>query len=316
MGYTRSSMPPDIQASPSVSPVTPPPVATPRDLRPVALLLGAVAVALVLYLSATRLPGAGDGAEPFPLYEGGSLAFFTIERGAIVQTQAPVAFPKATFKTRFVASTLPSGDTPVLVDSDGIYAAALGVVRSDGTFITLVNDKAPKLGVTAHGDMIVYAVYREAMSSNGTAMGEWRLMRASAYDAVAPQTLGAGFGPVFASNGAIIALAPEGLVYLDPVSGTRDVLIDRHGVSYGIGAVSTDATVAVLPNGVTHALDVFRLSSSNPRLVAYVSSIPGDADAVTFTGPEVFSVKMGNALTVYAVENDAIVTKGSYTFAP
>jgi hypothetical protein len=268
-----------------------------RELIILALVLGVVVVVGLVYYF---LPQSSAPSETrFLLFEGGALSTYTLDRaGKVSQTNVPISYSGMKLK---------SGDTPVIVGSASADAGTLAVVRSDGTLITLIDDGVQKYELASRADgRVAFSEY---------VAGEWKLFSASVFDA-APVTavdLGSGFSSAFSGDGGLVVVAPEGLVRVNPLKAGRITLISRPGVSYGIAAVSPDATLAILPNDVTHALDVFSLAPDDASAVSYVASVPSNAEAVTFLDATTFIVKTATAFTVYAVEGGAIVTKSTYT---
>jgi hypothetical protein len=248
------------------------------------------------------------------MIEKGVIRWYTFSGSTISRAQGPAGFGART--VRFSASPLKSGDTPVIADSvSQAPAATLGVVRGDGTLVPLYTDDALKYVLAGRPDgRVAFSEYAPLKALKGVpAESDWQLMAASVYDAmpVKPVALGLGFSAAFAADGALIAIAPEGLVRIDSVSGGRNTLVVRPGMSYGVAAVSPDGTLAVLPNPVTHELDIFRLTAENSGIVSYSSSIPVDAQAVTFLDPHTFVAKVGATFTIYAVEGGSVVTKST-----
>lgn len=275
--------------------------------RNIVLIIIGGSIFFTLY---NAIPSQKQEPPRFSIFEGGELSFYVIDSGGVVALN-----PEGNSTVRYRGMKLVSGDTPVIADSQGAAAAKLAVIRTDGTLIDLIDDGVPKYGLAARADgTAVYTAYTSSVTENGMPMGDWRLTAVSVYDTppLATRELGSGFSPAFADDGGLIAVAPEGLVRIDPSDGNRETLVERAGMTYGIAALSPDATLAVLPNSATHVLDIFSLAPENPRLVSYLSSITAEAEAVSFLTPATFIVKTLAGFTVYTVEGGVVTAGATY----
>lgn len=290
------------------------PVSSVRSRGPlvVALAFGALATVFVLYLVLSG-PSRTHGPILFSLFEDGELTSYSIDQeGKVARFNRRVAFADSSFFTRFVGMKLKSGDTPVIVDSPSVDAGMLAVVRSDGTLIPLIDDGVQKYEFVSRADG--HVAFSEYLADKGG----WRIFSVSVYGTspLSPVDFGPGFSSGFSGDGGLITIAPEGLVRFNPERPGRIALIDRSSMEYGVAAVSRDAKLAVLPNEVTHALDVFSLAPDDAAKVSYIASVPAEAQAVAFLTPNTFVVKTIQSFAVYAVENGAVVSKSTHTYAP
>lgn len=284
-----------------------------RSRKFIIALAALAVVGVIVFFIATKglTPHAtAPSVERFTLFEEGRSASYTLDaEGKVARGVGPIAFPGTPFVTKFVGVTLASGDTPVIIDSPAGSATGLAVVRSDGALIPLLDDSVSKYGLSARTDgRVVFAEY---------GLAGVQLLSASVYDPapVRAVKLGPGFSPAFSGDGAIVAVAPEGLVRVNALKLGRTTIIDRPGMSYAVAAVSPDAAFAVLPNEITRALDIFSISPINSNRVSYVASVPVEAQAVAFVGVNSFIVKTAKTFTVYTIENGSVVTQSTYLYA-
>jgi len=297
-----------------------PPPASPRNPGPRRIALGLGILALViaagvaLYFSPVRnwvLSRFAPQAEQIvTLRSADGVSRYSV-KGTILTALAPVkADTKSTFYIKESATPLPSG-TPVLGSG-----AAEGPSRN-AMLLTADNRLLP----IALGSMLSSLT----SGTNGMVSFEMRSGPVNAPEAPhvwvanppggAPKDLGEGEAPAFAPDQKVLAFAPAGLIQLDPVTGTRTVLLAApYASSTGLSLIAPSAAFAVLPNGVTHAADVYAINPLHTVSLSYVGSLPavptvlGALDASSFlAGPD------STHLTRYAVSATAVTAeKGTY----
>lgn len=323
-GGILGAMPPEQQTSvPVVAPPAPPVAPAPVHQHHIRAIAFAVAALIVIAGAMYFFVGYRVAISPetrFSLFEGGSLSWYVLKPGgSLVDAPGPGAFADSPFTVTATGMTLASGDTPVIAAAADGSPGILGIVRRDGTLVPLLADGVPKYTLAVrHDGELAYVAYSDAIAKNGVAVGDWQIMRASAYDvSPAPTTsLGKGFSIAFANDGGLIAIAPEGLVRIDSATGNRETLIDRPGVTFGVAALAPGATAVAIPNAVTHALDIFSLDPANPRSISYLSSVTGDADAASFIDDHTIIIKAGNSFSLYSIEGGALVGKPAPAYTP
>lgn len=283
-----------------------------------AVLVVVVAVAAGWWYFSDRLETSAPAEARFSLFEGGEVMWYTLKPdGSVARADGPVGYGPGR-SLRHLTEALPSGDRVAILDSaQGDFGSDLAIMRTDGTLIPLVNDAASKYAPSIGSGRVVYSSYADLKMKNGTVVGDWQLVSVALYDSSAqPLALGPGFSSAFAADGGLVAVAPEGLVRVNPTKGGRFMIIDRPGIPYGVAAVAPDAMYAVLPNSVTHALDIFSISIDDSGSASYVASVPGEASAVTFLDGDTFVMKTTTAFSVHTVERGSVVTNSIHTYAP
>jgi hypothetical protein len=275
----------------------------------------AVVAGLVWYFFYFAPPTHGTETR-FSVLQDGVLTWYALNGTSATVVAGPAGFAPAP-AVRFAAQRFASGDIPVIVDSGTDSGTVLAILKTDGTMKQIVTDGIPKYDLAGRPDgRVAYAIH-SAKAMDTSPRSAWRLMSLPVLAATpVPIDLGPGFSSAFSGDGSLVAIAPEGLVRINPSNKGRYMLIDRAGMNYGVAAVGPDASLALLPNAVTGSLDVFSLATDNPASISYIGSVPGTADAAAFVGGHTFMVKIGTSFTLYDATSGFPVAKGTYTLKP
>lgn len=206
--------------------------------------------------------------------------------GTTLTLMAPA---KAATKTAFYvtesAATTTQAGTPVIGGPSATAPArTVALLTKDNRLTVLYLSPTQVRDITAGPNGLV-AFSAEVTSTSTHATASHVFVASLSMKA---KDLGPGADPVFAKNGNIIALAPEGLVEINPYVGTR---MSRLGVPYtkatGLFLIGPNASFAVLPNGVTHKEDVYAINSAAPASMSFVGSFAapqalGGIDSASF----------------------------------
>ena len=244
------------------------------------------------------------------VYEDGALAWYSIQGDMATKVKGPLE-ASGIPTVRFSATPLASGETPIITDSDKGSATILALLAQDKKSMhQILNDESPKYELAARPDgRVVFAEYQE-IKKNGITSGDWNLISLSSKQSGGtPIDLGPGFSSAFTSDGALLAITPNGLTRINPDRGGYTTIIARRLV-YGSAAIAPDARLVVLPNEVTHAFDVFAIAPAPAAASSYVGSITAPGDAVSFISPTAFLIKDNQSLTRYDV-HDGKITLGA-----
>jgi len=272
----------------------------------VALAAGVV-VLIGIFVFASGFLGSRRAVEQFSLVENGAVRWYQLSGTTLTALPMPSLPNNATHALSDVAATLRSGDTPVLAPSVATDGTTLAVVRHDGTLIPLLDDGTTKTDLAVNADG--FAAYTVHATDGG--------MTLAAFSIYGPQkealALGDGFSPAVSENGAVLALSSDGLVRIDPIGNMHETLLSRFGLAYGNAALAPDASAAVMPNDITHALDVFSIGSK-AITTSYLGSIKTSSDAIAFVTPTIFIVHSSAGFTEYAIQDGKIITRGILAF--
>ena len=277
------------------------------------ILLVLVGVGYLFYKGYIHLGSlSGSSQTRFALLESTGVEWFSLSGSTVTSAPGPVGFDFTQPKILDATQQLKSKDVPVIAEISKAPSSEnqLGLIR-DGQFLSLLtltkNDTHQKTGLIARNDgTLVFA------ESSSTASQNWTLYSLAIYSS--PQAflpLGPGFDPEFSStSGAVLAIAPEGLVRVNPVENGRYTLIPRSGMTIDNAAISPNATLAVLPNSISKTLDLFSIDSVYATQVSYIGSVhDASSTAVAFISPTAFVVQdPGNHFTKYELQNKKIVS--------
>lgn len=99
------------------------------------------------------------------------------------------------------------------------------------------------------------------------------------------KNLGSGTVPRLIGGSAIVALASEGVVRIDPVDGTRTVILPHRAMDTAGSSISPDGMTLILKASTGALIDVFTLRTPEPRRLGVIA--PGvNVQGVAFTDNE------------------------------
>lgn len=121
------------------------------------------------------------------------------------------------------------------------------------------------------------------------------------------------FSVARAEDGSLVGVdVDEGLVAQAP-GGARTVLIEGDAFQVGFSAVRQDASIAVLYNSATDALDVFSLDSVRPTVLSYEGSVPAPAtmSGVGFPARNLMIVRTGKSdFELFRIKDGTVTPAG------
>jgi hypothetical protein len=85
------------------------------------------------------------------------------------------------------------------------------------------------------------------------------------------KNLGVGTVPRLIGGGVLVALAPEGVVRINTLDGTRATLLAHRGIDIVGSALSLDGMTAVLKSSTDTLVDVFTFSASEPKRLGIIA---------------------------------------------
>lgn len=265
-------------------------------------------------------------------FNGSTLAPVTKEEradGVVVQESKPLA----------------SGGQVVLATVPRVSGSVLGVIYEDGTFASLLADGTQKTDLSVQNSLAVFSVIARPVvwesplestpsdpalnegESEGTAgHADGPVDLGIPFDTVSiPKNalfavdvgmlkpvaiaLGVGKSPRFQKNGTLVALAPEGIVRINPKTSTREKILSYLGADDAVGGISSDGSVAILSAGTSPVLDIFDITSSAlhrgvvaPNVSFYGIAFTDDGRFFIRTGEKTVELyRLPNAEGAYAV---------------
>lgn len=277
-------------------------------------LIVILGVAGYFYYHGTLGPSAPANA-PFVMQSETGAAWWLLSGTTLVKTNPPLT-THIGYQVMEAAPTLPIG-TPVIVGptSTPIFVGFADQKGILDPFITDNSDIKRNLSERADG-VIAFSYFVPDAPRSGN--GKWNVGAVNPLatpPALIP--LGEGTGPVFLPNGDILALAPEGLVEIQP-DGTRTTAIGApygYAKDPGIFSLSPDGKYAVLPNQVTEALDVFSVIPTTPLSLSYLGSLPSMPLALGFENGQLIVQIDGTHAGLYSFSASAITPGAALTIA-
>lgn len=247
-----------------------------------------------------------------------------VMKGNSLKAQDPDVRPDGSILFEKKDSPLVSGERVALVSIPGVQGVALGIIHADDTFTPLLTGNTNKadLQITKDGFAIVSthafldiqdegsAPKEEGAPLNepdeqGSATGPVVLpgvrydIEKPAYELVAVdlhtgniRSLGDGRSPRLLSDGNILALSHEGVVSIDPVKGTRSLVLERAGADSMRGNIAESGNVIAVGSDRSTAVDVYEYVGGG---VSYVGTLnwPTLFASLTFVDDDRFFIRSG-----------------------
>ena len=239
--------------------------------NPHALLVGGI-LALILIAGGWYYLSRGDASNPVPMGESrfefsgsGVPHWYEVSGASISAVAGPAGFGTLPFDV-IEAVESPFSDEHIVLakvpDAEGIV---LGILLEKTRFLPVLSDGSDKSGITVSQDKnVAFSVY-----SNGSKI---RMTNLPGRDHKIID-LGSGRSPHFLKDGFLIALAPEGLVRINPATLARTTLIARSGVE-ARSAISDDGTLAAIANVGSNTIELYALDEAgNPTLFTVVPGV-------------------------------------------
>ncbi len=195
--------------------------------------------------------------------------------------------------TERVESSATPGEAAVLAIVPGEPGILAGIARSDGTVMALVSGGTNKADLIMRADGVMIfsslpvpppsapsdagdetadaAVPDEVGSLSGPGAAS-APVAAAPLAATYPQlvavntatrairSLGLGYSPRLLADGMIVALAPEGIVIVDPATGARRIALPLANTGGAFGAISPTGTLAAVPSPENTSVRFYRIA--------------------------------------------------------
>jgi hypothetical protein len=264
-----------------------------------ALFLLVVLVNVVMSFSSLKLAFLTHGTY-VETVENGVPTWYKISFGTAKKVDGAPGFKKAPVTVLEAVSYGEEGTHVVLARVPGVEGIALGILHSNNTFENVLSDGTNKADLAVRPDgMALYAAMVD---------GESRLMLLELTNPEeAPTDLGRGKSPRVFTDGFFVAISEQGIVRIDPVADSVELLLPSSRALIQSGALSTDGTQVLVP-GATSRLTLLGIKSTSPSNIAVVGEtrIPSVAD-VFFSTTNKFVIVSGtfNSLRVYSSEVEA-----------
>ncbi len=240
-----------------------------------------------------------------------------------------------------VQSPLSATDKIVLATAPGYNGIIAGVLGADNVLHLLMTGGTNKAGLVARKDgVIVFAASpvitvasAESSGTNDAAVSSEPEEHGSADGPVVLGTttqkaskvangpmlysvniktkkilpLGEGRNPRLISDGSILALAPEGVVRIDPVARTRVLVLKSQGGNPEFGDLSPTGTKVALP-GDGASFEFFTLSGSEPQHIGFIDP-KGRPTRLTFLNEERFFIDVDDVtVRLYDLPTEKVQT--------
>jgi hypothetical protein len=221
-----------------------------------------------------------------------------------------------------IQSPLNIDDKLILATAPELTGMFLGVKHGDGEITALMTGKTNKVELSAHKDGLAVFTASEVrpplpsvsgpadegaeseteehytaenpLDAEPAAFAQASLSQLYAVEIDTGKIIGLGAGrsPRFTSDGFVVALAENGVVRIDPKTGTRTLLIERQEGALN-GAVSPDGSIVALPAPDAMSLEFFSLADpANPRTIGYMMFDKAGPYPTAFTDNEHFFIRL------------------------
>ncbi len=279
-----------------------------------------VGIAVWFWPSETSQPSQ-QGTATFLLRSAdGTSGWYELSGATLRQLAPQTALATTTIGTVTIVESsqgLPVG-TPVLVSVENRSGTRFGLLRSDGTFASLTGSGIERRGLSVRPDGLAAFSYVDETSQSAAALSAWRVGVVDVIgQSVDLKDLGVGYAPTFATNGNILALAPEGFVEIHAGTGAHTTLLSTKTDFPLTFIVGPGGSFVVIKNDVTGTSDVFWVNSAKPSDMSYLGSLASTPIALGIVGPNSFVAKTSSTeATLYSVSRSGMIAERTLTIAP
>ncbi len=233
--------------------------------------------------------------------------------------------------TESVDSPIQSGEKVVLFRAPGVEGIIAGIAHANGTLTALVSGGTNKADLLVRNDgLAVFTVgpvgapaseetsspedeIENEVEETYTATGPTTI--SAAPEAIAPAAqlialnigtgsilpLGVGYSPRLLANGSVIALTPDGIALIDPVSRNRSMLLKQSMTGLTPGRISPSGQAVALVGPENASVELYRVNPSVQTPVVNVGFLEWDGRPLqlAFADDTHFFVRASNTSTHY-----------------